>query len=214
MSHTLAPAPEMVATMAASPPGLSDTVTAKRTRRRSAASPRSMTRPSTVMSMLPPHSGVTIFLPLSSGMSNGPPGNSAATPTAPPPSITAFSCSSRRRIEMATCFSETKTHLSTKCLATSNECGPTVGTARPSARVGVVTAGDGLPALSAAEKLAQVSVSTPMIWTSGRSDLMASATPAIRPAPPTGTTTTSTSGTCSRISSPMEPAPATIAGSS
>lgn len=212
MSHTLAPTPEMVEIIAARPPGLSETVTwchfqwslfatnarqyhghaqqltAKRTRRLSAARPRSITLPRTcvqtprstetrfplqlsargahnhgthteltVMSMLPPHSGVTIVLPLNSGVSRGPPGSSAATPTAPPPSITcqtsplpfklflyysndgtarwqcyfktgndpggalvpgraditAFSCSNRRRMAIATCFSETTTQRST-----------------------------------------------------------------------------------------------------
>lgn len=45
------------------PPGLSDTVVTKRTRRVSAARPRSMTRPSTGTSMFPPHRGITTFLP-------------------------------------------------------------------------------------------------------------------------------------------------------
>ena len=38
-------------------------------------------------------------------------------------------------------------------------------------------------------------VSTPMIFTSGRNSLMAQATPAINPPPPTGTTTASNCGT-------------------
>lgn len=45
------------------PPGLSDTVVTKRTRRWSAARPRSITRPRTGTSMLPPHRGITTFLP-------------------------------------------------------------------------------------------------------------------------------------------------------
>lgn len=45
------------------PPGLSDTVVTKRTRRWSAARPRSITRPRTGTSMLPPHRGITTFFP-------------------------------------------------------------------------------------------------------------------------------------------------------
>mmetsp|Transcript_43462 Transcript_43462/g.68050 ORF Transcript_43462/g.68050 Transcript_43462/m.68050 type:complete len:204 (+) Transcript_43462:699-1310(+) len=74
--------------------------------------------------------------------------------------------------------------------------------------------GTGFPASTAAVKEAAFSGSTPMTVTSGLRVLTASAMPAMRPAPPTGTTTTSTSGTCSTISNPMVPAPATIGGSS
>lgn len=41
------------------PPGRSVTVTVNLTRRPSAARPRSRQRPSTVVSMLPPHKGIT-----------------------------------------------------------------------------------------------------------------------------------------------------------
>ena len=43
------------------PPGRSDTVVTNRTRRVSAARPRSITRPSTGTSMFPPHRGTTTF---------------------------------------------------------------------------------------------------------------------------------------------------------
>ena len=52
---------------------------------------------------------------------------------------------------------------------------------------------------------AHVEGSTPMTSTSGCISLIAIATPAIRPPPPTGTRTASTSGHCSRISSPIDP---------
>lgn len=51
------------AASSAIPPGRSDTVVTNRTRRMSAASPLSITRPSTGTSMFPPHSGITTFLP-------------------------------------------------------------------------------------------------------------------------------------------------------
>ena len=44
------------------PPGLSLTVTTNRAKRPSAARPLSKTRPSTVVSMLPPHSGMATLL--------------------------------------------------------------------------------------------------------------------------------------------------------
>jgi len=59
----------------------------------SAASPRSMTRPSVVVSMLPPHMGTTTVLPFHSGVSMGPPGRMGVRPMAPPPSTTSFSFS-------------------------------------------------------------------------------------------------------------------------
>mmetsp|Transcript_53453 Transcript_53453/g.78245 ORF Transcript_53453/g.78245 Transcript_53453/m.78245 type:complete len:213 (-) Transcript_53453:941-1579(-) len=211
---TEAPSLLMIVTNAASPPGLSVTVAANRISRRSAARPLSMTRPSMVISMFPPHSGIAILLPLSSGMSRGPPGNSAARPAAPPPSTTAFSCSRQRSTASARYFSLTVTTLSTYLRATSKECGPTHGTANPSPRVGMTVTATGLPAARARVYDAQYSGSTPIIMQLGRRVLMASAMPAISPAPPTGITTTSKSGTCSTISSPHVPAPAMMAGSS
>mmetsp|Transcript_16506 Transcript_16506/g.52577 ORF Transcript_16506/g.52577 Transcript_16506/m.52577 type:complete len:216 (+) Transcript_16506:383-1030(+) len=193
------------------PPGLSSTVTTKRTMRPSAARPRSMMRPSVVVSMLPPHSGITIFLLRSSGTRSSMMGANAA---APAPSHTIFSSSVSRSTLSAIAFSDTVMTRSTCMRATSNARAPTCGTARPSASVPDTLTGTGLPAPSAAEKEAQRSGSTPMTSTSGRMVLMASAMPAMRPAPPTGTMTASTSGTCSRISSPMVPVPAMISASS
>lgn len=60
------------------PPGLSDTVAENRMSRMSAARPRSMTRPSVVVSMFPPQRGTTTFLPRNLP-NNGPPGRMAAT---------------------------------------------------------------------------------------------------------------------------------------
>ena len=55
---------------------------------------------------------------------------------------------------------------------------------------------------------------TPITRTSGRTLLIASATPAMSPPPPTGTRMASMSGRCSRSSSPSEPCPATTRASS
>mmetsp|Transcript_9339 Transcript_9339/g.22111 ORF Transcript_9339/g.22111 Transcript_9339/m.22111 type:complete len:226 (+) Transcript_9339:1223-1900(+) len=98
--------------------------------------------------------------------------------------------------------------------ATKNALPPTVGTAKPSASVGVVGAATGSPASSAARKEAHRLGSTPITRHVGFSVLMARAEPARRPAPPQGITTKSASGNCSRISRPIVPAPATISGSS
>lgn len=54
--------------------------------------------------------------------------------------------------------------------------------------------------------------SAPSTRTSGRSDLIAVATPEINPPPDIGTTTASTSGRSSRISRPMVPWPAITSG--
>ena len=51
-----------------------------------------------------------------------------------------------------------------------------------------------------------------MTWTSGNRFFNATATPAIKPPPPTGMTTASTSGTSSAISSPNVPWPARMWG--
>ncbi len=67
---------------------------------------------------------------------------------------------------------------------------------------------------SAAAWKARRAVSTPTIFTSGRNSLMAQATPAINPPPPTGTTTASNCGHCSSNSRPMVPCPAMTAMSS
>ena len=73
--------------------------------------------------------------------------------------------------------------------ATSNALAPTVGTARPSASVDVVSTGSGRPTASAWLNDAQFRGSTPTTRVCGRSVLIASDTPARSPAPPQGTRT-------------------------
>ena len=87
-------------------------------------------------------------------------------------------------------------------------------TAMPSAIVSAACASIGSPALIDAGNGAQAAAWTPTICTSGLAALIASATPAHSPPPPTGMTTLARSGTSSSSSSPSEPWPATIAGSS
>mmetsp|Transcript_56675 Transcript_56675/g.133003 ORF Transcript_56675/g.133003 Transcript_56675/m.133003 type:complete len:236 (-) Transcript_56675:534-1241(-) len=215
MSLMLAPRSARSLVSRDTPPGLSLTVATKRTSRPSAASPRSITRPSTGVSMLPPQIGTTTFLPLRSGRSKGPPGSNAATPAAPPPSLMVFSASTSRRRASAISNSLTCTHSSTCSWLTRKAREPTTGTANPSAKVDLTTSGStGAPAARAALNEAQNSGSTPITLTLGFKAFTAKETPAIRPAPPTGTTMTSTSDTCSRISTAMVPAPAIISASS
>mmetsp|Transcript_18395 Transcript_18395/g.49810 ORF Transcript_18395/g.49810 Transcript_18395/m.49810 type:complete len:215 (+) Transcript_18395:287-931(+) len=214
MSLTEAPSLARMCVSSAMPPGRSLTAIVSRTRRPSAARPRSMTRPSTLTSMLPPHSGTTTFLPFMSWRSRGPPGSSAARPVAPPPSTTIFCVSTSRSTARATSFSSMTTTSSTHRRATANACEPTCGTASPSARVGSTDTATGRPASSAAVYDAQRRGSTPMTFTFGLSVFAASAMPAIRPPPPTGTTMASTLGSCSSSSMPMVPVPAMISGSS
>ena len=73
--------------------------------------------------------------------------------------------------------------------ATSKAFEPTVGTARPSARVDVVSQASGWPTASACVNDAQFLGSTPTTCVCGRSVLIARETPARRPAPPQGTMT-------------------------
>mmetsp|Transcript_4449 Transcript_4449/g.9716 ORF Transcript_4449/g.9716 Transcript_4449/m.9716 type:complete len:219 (-) Transcript_4449:540-1196(-) len=214
MSFTLAPRSATTLAHSAMPPGRSLTGETRRRSLPSAERPRSITRPSIVVSMLPPHRGATTTLSLMSSRSSGPPGRSAARPAAPPPSTMTLLFSTRRSIATASSRSLTCTISSTQCRATAKACGPTCGTARPSASVELETKGTGSPASRAAVKEAQRVGSTPITFTFGLSVLTARATPAMRPAPPTGTTITSASGTCSSISMPRVPAPATISGSS
>ena len=87
-------------------------------------------------------------------------------------------------------------------------------TAMPSAIVSALIASIGMPALIDAGNGAQAAAWTPTIDTSGLAALIASATPAHRPPPPTGITTLARSGTSSSNSRPSEPWPATIASSS
>mmetsp|Transcript_18485 Transcript_18485/g.60505 ORF Transcript_18485/g.60505 Transcript_18485/m.60505 type:complete len:264 (+) Transcript_18485:553-1344(+) len=214
ISLTLAPRLASTRVKSASPPGRSLTAELMRSIRQSADRPRSMTRPRIVVSMLPPQRGTRTFLPLSRGRSSAAPGSSAARPAAPPPSTTAFCISTSRSIASESSRSVTWTTSSTQWRATSKAWGPTCGTARPSASVDATGAMTGRPALSAAVKEAHRSGSTPRTVMVGLRVLAARATPAMSPAPPTGTKMKSASGTCSSISMPSVPAPATISGSS
>mmetsp|Transcript_39458 Transcript_39458/g.100005 ORF Transcript_39458/g.100005 Transcript_39458/m.100005 type:complete len:347 (-) Transcript_39458:909-1949(-) len=212
MSFTDARSSATAPMSAASPPGLSETTTEKCTRRRSAARPRSMTRPNVVMSMLPPERTTATRFPFSSGRC---PVTSAPTAVAPPPSVTTFSSSMSRSTPRPMSFSLMVMTLSTYLRARANACGPTLSTARPSAKVLPLGSTQmGAPLCRAAEKEATRAGSTPMTCTSGLTALMASAMPAMRPPPPTGMTTASSSSTCSRISMPTVPAPAKMGGSS
>mmetsp|Transcript_2278 Transcript_2278/g.8045 ORF Transcript_2278/g.8045 Transcript_2278/m.8045 type:complete len:309 (+) Transcript_2278:1285-2211(+) len=207
-----APASAMTAQSPAMPPGRSGTTAEKRMRRPSFTRPRSMDEPRVEVSMLPPHSATATFLPSSSGRR---PARTAARPAMPAPSCTSFSDSTSfsRATEMSR--SDTCTSLSSLPLSVSRDLAPTLGTARPSASVGPgIWTMTGSPAAMAADMDAHRSGSTPMICTSGLRVLIASAAPAMRPPPPTGMTTASTSLTSSRISRPMEPAPARISKSS
>ena len=110
--------------------------------------------------------------------------------------------------------SETRTTSSTSREQTSSPIAPATGVRRASAIVGPGTAGTGCPASSAVRIPAESSGSTPMTRASGRRPFTAVAIPAIRPPPPIGTITVSTSGASSTISSPTVPWPAAIRRSS
>lgn len=58
----LTPSPEISLVSSAMPPGLSLTCTTNRTSLPSTARPLSMTRPSAVVSMLPPHNAITTLV--------------------------------------------------------------------------------------------------------------------------------------------------------
>mmetsp|Transcript_6540 Transcript_6540/g.20413 ORF Transcript_6540/g.20413 Transcript_6540/m.20413 type:complete len:250 (+) Transcript_6540:377-1126(+) len=212
-SLTEAPASFRMVVRPWSPPLRSETSATKRTRRWSAARPRSMTRPSVVESMLPPHKGTTTFLPRTRSW-YWPPGKMGASPVAPPPSTMTFSCSRRRSTEMAISRSSTRHTSSVYSLATKKALPPTVGTAKPSAKVEVVFAWNGPPADRACVKEAHATGSTPTTVVFGLSVLIARETPAKRPAPPHGTMTKSKSSMSSTSSRPRVPAPAMMAGSS
>ena len=186
-------------------------IAVNRPRRPSATRPRSITRLSTFGSMLPPQSKSTTRFP---ARSSNFPDMHAASGVAAAPSTTLFSNSIRRRIARAISSSVTVTTRSTSGRAISNAFVPTCGMASPSASVGCIVIFVGLPAPSAAEKLATFSASTATIFAFSRSVLMTKETPASKPAPPTGMITASRSGICSTSSRPIVPWPAMIAGSS
>ncbi len=90
---------------------------------------------------------------------------------------------------------------------------PGNGVARPPAKV---AQGISTSRLSSQERTTEGAASdcTPMILMEGLMVLAASATPAIRLPPPTGTTMASAAGRSSRISQPTVAAPAISSGSS
>ncbi len=198
----LAPVDAICAAKSARPPGRSLMTALNRPSRPSATRPRSITRLSTLGSMLPPQINRTTRLPASSFNF---PDMHTASGVAAAPSTTLFSNSTRRRIARAICSSVTVTARLTSGFAIRNAFEPTSGMASPSANVGCIAIFVGLPASSAAEKLAAFSASTATMFTFGRKVLIAKETPASRPAPPTGIITASRSGVCSTISSPIVP---------
>eukprot|EP00967_Tisochrysis_lutea_P031113 scaffold36639_cov32-Tisochrysis_lutea.AAC.5 len=119
MSLTLAPSSASTLVNSANPPGRSLTAELIRSMRPSAESPRSMTRPRIVVSMLPPQRGTITFCPLSSGTSSAAPGRSAASPAAPPPSTTDFWPSTSRSMAIDSSRSVTSTTSSTQWRATA-----------------------------------------------------------------------------------------------
>jgi hypothetical protein len=106
MSLMLAPAVEMSLQNSARLPGRSEMVTQSFIKRPSATNALSTTRPKILVSMFPPQSGITTFLPFSSGSR---PCRTHARPVAPAPSTTARSSSSNLSMAIAMKDSETAT---------------------------------------------------------------------------------------------------------
>src|SRR5918999_2890072 len=154
----------------------------------------------------------TTVAPLAAGLTWPP--SSAATPTAPAPSTTTLQRSSSTTIASATSSSSTTATPSSHSRSSSSVSSPGRLIAIPSAIVSAVSTGIARPCSSDAGYGAHAATWTPTTSTSGRSDLIAIATPEASPPPPTGTTTFARSGTCSSSSSPSEPWPATMSGSS
>ena len=92
----------------------------------------------------------------------------------------------------------------------ANGTSPGRATAMPSAIVVIRSRATGTPCRSDSGKAAASSAWTPITRTSGRSDLIAMATPAISPPPPVGISTVVASGAWARTSSPTVPWPATM----
>ena len=85
----------------------------------------------------------------------------AANPVAPAPSTMHFSVSTNLRIAIAIHSSLTTTNLSIKGLAVTKALYPTIGTAKPSAKVEWMDVKTGFPFSRAKEKLGHRSDSTP-----------------------------------------------------
>ena len=130
------------------------------------------------------------------------PWRSAATPTAPAPSTTSLTRSSRRTIAVEISSSETATRASSRSSRIPIVSSPGCLTAIPSAIVKPLPPGR------------QPAAWTPTTRTSGRTAPSASAMPVQSPPPPIGTTTVSTSESWSASSSPSVPWPAITTSSS
>ncbi len=193
------------ASSAASPPGRSEMRVKTRMRRPAAVSWRRATAASRPASMLPPDSTTTVA-PSRAGPTT--PSSSAATPTAPAPSTTSLARSSRRTIASATSSSPT-THSSSTSRSTSGRVtSPGRLMAMPSAIVAVLVAASGRAYGEHAFTC------TPVTSTSGRTALIAPATPLTRPPPPIGMITLARSGTSASSSSPSVAWPRITSGSS
>ena len=141
---------------------------------------------------------------------------SAATPTAPAGSTTSLERSSKNTSARANASSDTVTTSSTSSRMISNGICPGRPTAMPSAMVRTFVNGTSASAASDGGYAAASSACTPITLISRPSSaarpLIAVATPASRPPPPTPMITVSTSGYCSRISRPIVPWPAMMSG--
>ena len=152
--------------------------------------------------MLPPESTATV-VPVAAGLICPP--SSAATPTAPAPSTTSLQRSSSSAIASAVSSSPTITNSSASSVRIGSVIPPGRLTAMPSAIVSAEEASIGSPAAIDSGNGAHAAACTPTICTSGLTSLIASATPAASPPPPTGITTLARSGTSSSSSRPSEP---------
>ncbi len=144
----------------------------------------------------------------------------AAPPAAPPadgaapgaPSATSFSAERRSNTASSICASVAVSMRVTCCLMIAILAALGALTAMPSARVAPAKCVS-VPS-NWAFTASKIAACAPMICTSGLTDLAATAMPAIKPPPPTGTTITSRSGRSSSISSATLPCPAATTGSS
>ena len=157
--------------------------------------------------MLPPES--TAHTGPVSPSSSGEQVIKAATAATPAGSTMSLARSRHSRSALDSASSLTVTTASTWAATSANGTSPGQPTAIPSAIVDIDAKAVGFPAANDAGQAAAVSACTPTMRTCGRTALTAAATPAINPPPPVGTRIVPTSGSCSRISSPTVPCPAT-----
>ena len=142
------------------------------------------------------------------------PDNSAASATAPAGSATVLARSINNTTVSAIASSDTVTTSSTRRRMTGSVRSPGARVRRPSA---IVSGDDSGPRKRSWN--ARCVALAPLAWTpntrrSGLSALAATAIPAIRPPPPMGTTSVSTSGAASSTSRATVPWPAITSGSS